>query len=179
MSTTTLKSELRQNRPFHGPEEEAYLSIQRTADGLRRGVSELLKTHGLTSSQYNVLRILRGAGTEGLLSREIGERLVVQEPDVPRLLDRMLERDWVLRERREDDRRCVRVTLTRAGRKLVDSLDAPVQALHLAQFHALGKARLRALLDTLDEVRESTLRRVPPATAPRAAGRGRQPAPTA
>ena len=150
---SSLGAEIHQKAPFHGPEEEAFLSVQRAADLLRRELTDLLKGHALTPSQYNVLRILRGAGPGGRLTGEIGERLVVPDPDVPRLVDRMEKRGWVARRREDDDRRCVRVTLTRAGRKLADSLDAPVQALHLSQWSRLGKARLRALLDALAALR--------------------------
>lgn len=152
-TSRSLGAELHQEAPFHGPEEEAFLSLQRTADQLRRELTDLLKHHHLTPQQYNVLRILRGAGAEGRLTGEIGDRLVVQDPDVPRLLDRMEKREWITRQRQTDDRRCVRVTLTRAGKKLVDSLDAPVQALHVAQWATLGKTKVRALLESLASVR--------------------------
>jgi DNA-binding MarR family transcriptional regulator len=151
----TLHRELQQRRPFDRPEEEGYLAIIRTAELLRRRTAELLKGSGLTLAQYNVLRILRGAGKVGQLTGEIGARLVVQEPDVPRLLDRIEKKGWVSRTRQADDRRCVRVHLTRAGRLLVDGLDAPIHAMHRAQFSALGPAELRALVSALDGVRAS------------------------
>jgi DNA-binding MarR family transcriptional regulator len=144
-----LHAELRRTAPFQSAEEEAYLSVLRTADGFRRGIAQLLKPHGLTPSQYNVLRILRGAGGEGHLIGAIGERLVEQDPDVPRLIDRMEKKGWVVRRREADDRRCVRVTLTPAGRALVGKLDAPMHALHHAQFKALKRPALRELLLTL------------------------------
>ncbi len=156
---STLRAELRQRAPFHGPEEEAFLSLQRTADRLRRQLADLLKAHGLTPPQYNVLRILRGAGAEGHLIGEIGERLVVQDPDIPRLIDRIEKQGWVLRTRQVDDRRCVRVTITRAGRKLTDALDKPVQALHVAQWAHLSRNELRTVLEALEIVRDRALPR--------------------
>jgi DNA-binding MarR family transcriptional regulator len=150
----SLNAELRQDRPFHSAAEEAYLSVQRAADGLRREIAALLKSYELTPTQYNVLRILRGAGKDGHLTGEIAERLVVRDPDAPRLLDRMEKRGLVHRRRQTDDRRCVRVTITPAGRALVDRLDEPVQGLHLQQFKALNRTSLRALIETLAAVRE-------------------------
>ena len=153
MPASTLHDELHQARPFELPEEEAYLAIIRTADLLRRQTAALLKAHGLTLAQYNVLRILRGAGKAGQLTGEIGARLVVQEPDVPRLLDRIESKGWVHRARQADDRRCVRAHLTASGRALVDALDAPMHAMHHAQFATLAPARIRTLLGTLELVR--------------------------
>jgi len=157
--TSPLNAELRQAVPFHSLEEEVYLSVLRTAESIRREVSALLKPHELTASQYNVLRILRGAGTDGQLTGEIGERLVVRDPDVPRLLDRMEKRGLVHRQRQSDDRRCVRVTLTKTGRTLVDRLDQPVQALHLTQFRGASRTALRAMLDTMSSTRARAAKR--------------------
>lgn len=151
---SSLSAELRQVTPFFGLEEEAYLSLERTADRLRRQVADLLKGFDLTLTQYNALRILRGAGEAGYLTGEVGARLVVQDPDVPRLIDRLKKRGWVTRQREAEDRRCVRVTITKAGRKLIDAIDTPMRALHMAQLESLGAARLRALIATLAVVRD-------------------------
>jgi DNA-binding MarR family transcriptional regulator len=153
--SSALDDEIQQTSSA-GQEEEAYLGLERTADLLRAQVAGLLKEHELTPTQYNVLRILRGAGKSGHLTGEIGTRLVVHFPDVPRLLDRMEKRGLVQRRRESDDRRCVRVTLTRAGRELVDRLDAPIQALHIAQLAHLGGPRLRTLIRALGAIRANT-----------------------
>ena len=87
-----MLSELRQNKPFTGPEEELYLSLIRTADMLQRQVNDLLKGAGISHAQYNVLRILRGAGNDGLPCGEIGARMVTLDPDVTPLLDRLVQR---------------------------------------------------------------------------------------
>jgi DNA-binding MarR family transcriptional regulator len=150
----SLTTEIQQHTPFCGLEEEAYLSLERTADGLRRQLAELLKTHDLTPTQYNALRILRGAGVDGHQIGAIGERLVVQDPDIPRLVDRLEKRGWVIRQRQLNDRRCVRVSITKSGLKLIDGLDAPVQALHVEQLAALGPSNLRQLIKSLSVVRE-------------------------
>jgi DNA-binding MarR family transcriptional regulator len=149
-----LSTELQQQSPFAGLEEEAYLSLERTTDGLRRQVAELLRDVELTPTQYNALRILRGAAEGGRLIGEIGARLVVQDPDIPRLVDRLEKRGWVTRQRQIDDRRCVRVTITKSGKKLIDGLDAPMRALHTKQLRALGPVNLRQLIKSLSVVRE-------------------------
>jgi hypothetical protein len=94
-----LQAEIKQSRPFPRPSAEAFLSIVRTAAVLEHQIGEVLRPHGITSTQYNVLRILRGAGARGLCGREIAERLVSRVPDVSRLLDRMEELGLLTRER--------------------------------------------------------------------------------
>ena len=149
----SLRDELQQGLPFSLAQEEGYLAVLRTADVLRRQTAAFLRTRDLTLAQYNVLRILRGAGPAGHLTGEVGARLVVLEPDVPRLLDRIEKKGWISRAREADDRRCVRVRLTGSGRRLVDGLDAPMMALHRAQFAALDARQLEELVQTLEQVR--------------------------
>lgn len=155
----SLQQEIAQSSPFRNLAQESTLGIVRTATLIRRAVGRAVKGSGLTPAQYNVLRILRGAGAEGHLIGEIGERLVVQDPDIPRLIDRIEKQGWVLRTRQVDDRRCVRVTITRAGRKLTDALDKPVQALHVAQWAHLSRSELRTVLEALEIVRDRALPR--------------------
>jgi DNA-binding MarR family transcriptional regulator len=148
-----LATALRQTKPFVSTEEEAFLAVQRTASELNQGIAELLKPAGLTSPQYNVLRILRGAGEAGLACRDISERLVARDPDVTRLLDRMEKQGFIVRARATADRRVVTTRITAKGRELVTKLDKPVSDLHLQQLGHLGQAKLRTLLDLLDEAR--------------------------
>src|SRR6188508_66004 len=108
-----LQAELKQNKPFKSLQEEAMLSITRTAAVLEHGVAQALRPHEITPTQYNVLRILRGAGAEGLCRQEVGERLVRRVPDVTRLLDRMEELGLVGRVRGGEDRRYVTARITR------------------------------------------------------------------
>lgn len=150
----TLRDELRQRKPFTSLEQEAHLSIVRTAALLGDGVEQLLRPHGITGAQYNVLRILRGAEPDGLCRNEIRDRLLTRMPDVTRLLDRMEEGGLVSRERSDEDRRQVRTRLTRAGRRLVDGLDDAVAAMHGHEFRQLDRAQLRTLVELLQLVRE-------------------------
>ena len=149
----SLQSELKQTVPFRSLAEEAHLSVIRTADLLSRAGAQLLKGYGLTGTQYNVLRILRGAGADGLPSGEVGERMITREPDITRLLDRMEARGWVHRRRDPADRRVMRVWITIAGRELTDQLDAPTAELLQRTMAHLGEERLAVLSDLLGTVR--------------------------
>lgn len=117
--------------------QEAFLAVSRAASLLGDDVDRLLAPHGLSQPQYNVLRILRGAGDGGLCRHEIRGRLISRMPDVTRLVDRLAEAGLVARERGEADRRLVRTTITPAGLALLAGLDAPVAALHERQFARL------------------------------------------
>jgi DNA-binding MarR family transcriptional regulator len=151
--SSELRDQIKQATPFRSPEAEAFVNVLRTASVLVGGLVELLRPHELTQPQYNVLRILRGAGTDGLPSGEVGGRMVSREPDVTRLLDRMEARGLVTRARGTTDRRVVQVRLAAAGRALVDALDAPVLALHERQLGHLSGEDLRALSGLLERAR--------------------------
>src|SRR5687767_16007203 len=114
----SIKDDVRQVKPFASREDEVYVSIVRTAASLMRRETELLKGYDLTPPQYNVLRILRGAGRGGLICREIGERMVTYDPDVTKLLDRLETRSLVTRERQQQDRRVIVVHISKEGLKL-------------------------------------------------------------
>jgi DNA-binding MarR family transcriptional regulator len=148
-----LREEIKQGRPFDSLEQEALLSVERTAAVLMHGFADSLKTYGITPTQYNVLRILRGAGAAGLCRNEIRARLVAQVPDVTRLLDRMEDAGLVERERDEVDRRLVTTRITRQGLQLLERLDAPVLEVHRSQLGHLSAAQLRSLIDLLAAVR--------------------------
>ena len=149
-----LGSEIKRKKPFAGAELEAFLNLQRTADALARGLAEALKPAGLSGPQYNILRILRGAGAGGCVCRELGERMVTRDPDITRLLDRLETRDLVARERGREDRRVVKTRVTEKGLRLLESLDAPVADLHRRLLGHLGARRLRALIELLEMARE-------------------------
>jgi len=151
-----LKDEIKQGKPFANPEQEAFLNLQRTADALMRGMEEMLKPTGLTQTQYNVLRILRGAGAEGLLCRQVSERMVTRDPDVTRMLDRLESRGLVTRARDRRDRRSITVRITSEGDRLVSQLDAPVAALHRRQLSHLGDKNLVRLIALLEGAREGS-----------------------
>lgn len=148
-----LHEELKQSKPFAHIEEETHLSIARTAAVLEREFAQLLRPHGITPTQYNVLRILRGAGAAGLCRNELGERLVTPVPDVTRLLDRMADMRLIARQRSDEDRRLVRTHLTAKGLDLVNGLDAAIVAAHRERLTHIGRDRLKALIDTLADVR--------------------------
>jgi len=148
-----LQDEIRQSKPFGSLEQEASLSVERTAAALRHGMAEALKPYGITPVQYNVLRILRGAGVAGLCRHEIGDRLVAQVPDVTRLLDRMEAVGLIARERDARDRRLVTTRITPAGLDLVGRLDEPVARLHRQQLGHLGPEELRQLIALLASAR--------------------------
>src|ERR1700694_935671 len=111
---STVQEEIRQTRPFSSPSEEGVVALARTADLMRRSLTRVIEPHGITLQQYNVLRILRGAGEEGLPTLVIGERMIEQTPGVTRLLDRLEAKGLVARCRGESDRRQVFCRLTPA-----------------------------------------------------------------
>jgi DNA-binding MarR family transcriptional regulator len=130
------------------PEEAAYLDLVRTTDALSRGPARVLKGEDLSSTQYNVLRILRGA-SDGLTCGEIANRMITRDPDITRLLDRLEKRNLISRCRETKDRRMVLTRITPEGLDLLDRLDRPVQEAHRKQLGHLGRERLRALAELL------------------------------
>jgi DNA-binding MarR family transcriptional regulator len=150
-----LRDEIKQTRPFSGPEQEAYLSLGRTWAVLEHAMSEALKPHGITPTQYNVLRILRGAGKIGLCRSEVMERMIARVPDASRLLDRMEGAGLIARARDAEDRRFVTTRITEKGLGLLKDLDEVVTALHRRQFTALDRKGLKTLIELLGLARES------------------------
>jgi DNA-binding MarR family transcriptional regulator len=148
-----IQTEIQQTKPFSILEEEALVSLQRTADRLHWRMSEMLKAHNLSPTQYNALRILRGARDEGRSCSEIAERMINRDPDITRLVDRLERRGLVARSREADDRRVITTRITAAGLKLLDSLDRPVEDLNRKLLGPLGEQRLRTLIQLLDAVR--------------------------
>ena len=149
----TLQEEIRQRKPFVSAEEEALLSIARTAAVLEHAAGEVLKKHGLTITQYNTLRILRGAGPEGLCRNEVRDRLIARVPDATRLLDRLEETGLVTRSREGGDRRFVLSRITAAGLELLARLDPEVAAMNRRLLGHLSQGKLRTLVDLLAEAR--------------------------
>ncbi|MGB2592996.1 MAG: MarR family transcriptional regulator [Candidatus Acidiferrum sp.] len=145
------------SRPLLPVEDRIFISLQRTADALGLQAEQLLKPHGLTGTQYNVLRILRGAEPEGLPCSGIGERMISHDPDMTRLLDRMEKRGLIIRARQTSDRRVVKTRITPAGLALLKGLDQPVRDLHKRQFRHIAAARLKTLAGLLEEVRSCEL----------------------
>jgi len=130
-----------------------FVAFMQIADAFGAQAEQIIKTAGLTAAQYNVLRILRGAGPAGLACREIGERMISRDPDITRLLDRMEKRNLITRKRQSDDRRVVKTFITPHGLELLKILDRPVSALHKRQFQDIAPAKLKTLATVLAEIR--------------------------
>lgn len=147
-----LQAEIKQSKPFRNREHEAILGLLRTAAILDHATDEELRPFGLTHTQFNVLRILRGAGQDGLCGREIGERMITKVPDVPRLLDRLEKAELISRERNSDDRRHVTARITAKGKQLVEAV-GDVSKVE-ARFRKLTPEQLTVLIEALDTIRE-------------------------
>lgn len=152
--SASLAEILKQTKSFSSSQQEAYLSIIRTAAELSHTADRCLKPFKITQAQYNVLRILRGAGDAGLCRNEIRSRMLNAMPDMSRLLDRMEKTGWIERERGLHDRRQVATRLTRSGAQMLDSIDKPLNRLHLRQFRGMSPKNLKRLLASLAEIRE-------------------------
>lgn len=148
-----MAEELKMSKPFAHIEEEAMLSILRTADVIQQRAGAVLKEHDITAAQYNVLRILNGS-EEGLCCREISERLIARDPDITRLLDRMEARQWIKRKRLKADRRVVLACIEKSGVRLLDQLAPRVNAHHLKQFSGWSKKQMQHLTALLQKVRD-------------------------
>jgi DNA-binding MarR family transcriptional regulator len=149
-----LQEEIKQGKPFRSLQEEVFINILLTADTLSRKLSETLKRSGLTPAQYNVLRILRGAGECGHACREIGDRMITKDPDITRLLDRLEDRGLVSRARDERDRRVITVRVTRRGLELLSELDSEVDRFDLKLFEHMSERQLTKLCELLELARE-------------------------
>ncbi|HEV2197431.1 MAG TPA: MarR family transcriptional regulator [Candidatus Acidoferrum sp.] len=148
-----MASKNKPTRPQASLEERIFITLLKMADALGQEAERLTRTAELTGTQYNVLRILRGAGPEGLPCRGIGDRMITHDPDITRLLDRMETRGLLTRERQKDDRRVVKTRITPLGLALLKPLDQSMRDLHKRQFRHMAGARLKALCDLLEEIR--------------------------
>ena len=151
--TSALQREIRQRRPFSSPGQEATLGILRTADVLRRFVSRVLEPYDVTAQQYNVLRILRGAGTDGLPTLTIGERMLEDSPGVTRLIDRLAAKGLVDRARSTEDRRQVLCRITSAGLDLLARIDEPMNGKDDDALKMLTVDEQKQLIRLLDRIR--------------------------
>ena len=148
-----LQKELKQGRPFRSPAEEAFVSILKTADVLRRRMARIVEPHGITPQQYNVLRILRGAHPDPLPTLEIRERMIEEAPGITRLVDRLERGGLIERERSDDDRRRVDCWITAAGLELLAELDDEIDAADEATAAGLTVGEVESLLLALEAVR--------------------------
>ena len=153
-----IHEEIRQSRPFQNPAQEAAIGLMRTADLVRRCVGDIVEPYDITVQKYNVLRILRGAGENGLPTLDIAERMIEEAPGITRLIDRLETKRLVERERCTEDRRRVWCRITGEGLALLKKLDAPIRDAD----HALGALSandLKQLITLLDRARSSFNRR--------------------
>src|SRR5438128_2669885 len=155
MKQSKLQREIGKREPFASVEQEAFLNLQRTADVLMSEIAAALKPAKLSPTQYNVLRILRGAGEEGLACQQIARRMITRDPDMTRLLERLERRGLIKRSKGSEDRRVICTRLTHAGRKILGQLDARVMQAHRKQLGHLGKPRLKSLINILEAVRQN------------------------
>ncbi|HEX8772659.1 MAG TPA: MarR family transcriptional regulator [Pyrinomonadaceae bacterium] len=149
-----LLEEIKQTKPFRTLEDEVFVNLLRTAEAFLWKEAGMLKPYELTLPQYNVLRILRGAEPDGLICREIGERMITRDPDVTKLLDRLEARGLVSRERQENDRRVIVARITGEGLKILNELDGPSLELTGGLLGHLGERKLKTLNNLLEEARD-------------------------
>ena len=151
-----VQDEIRQTKPFSSPSEEAVVALVRTADLLRRALTHIVEPQGLTLQQYNVLRILRGAGAEGLPTLEIASRMIEQAPGVTRLLDRLQAKGRVRRQRSAEDRRQIRCWIEPSGLELLARLDAAMHEAARGFTGPLASTELSGFIHALDTLRAGT-----------------------
>ena len=154
-SSTPLQKELRQRKPFASTAHECVVALMRTTDLLRRQTASVVETSGITLQQFNVLRILRGGGDEGLPTLEVADRMVEQTPGVTRLLDRLEAKGLVRRQRCQKDRRQHLCWITEKGRELLAGLDRPMLQAAETSLKGLSEADQRRLLLLLGTLREA------------------------
>ncbi len=151
-----ILKELQQTKPFRHVEEELFLNIQRTADTLMQELLDILRPAGLSATQYNVLRILRGAGEAGVTCKEIGSRMITRDPDITRMLDRLERRNLLSRARTREDRRFVSICISDEGLALLAELDGPVEERLESMMRHIDQDQMESGIDLLERIRERT-----------------------
>lgn len=149
---SALRDELKKRNPFDSVEQEATLAILRTSDLLENRIARLLREHGLTMSQYNVLRILRGEG-RAMPCLEVASRMIQVAPAITRVVDQLLKLELISKTQSDQDRRVYEIELTASGKKLLGLLDQPVLDMHASLLRSVSKADLKGLIRTLEVAR--------------------------
>ena len=149
-----ILKELQQTKPFRHIEEEIFLNLQRAADTAMQELADVLRPSGVSPTQYNVLRILRGAGDTGVTCKDIAARMITRDPDITRLLDRLERRHLLTRSRAIEDRRFVAIRITDAGLALLADLDGPIEKKQIALMRHMTKDQLSLILELLERIRE-------------------------
>ncbi len=155
MSASRLLAEIKQTKPFPSLEQETVVALLKTVDHLRHIQTEVLGGEDLTDQQFNVLRILRGAGSDGLPTLSVAERLIEQTPGITRLIDRLEAKSLVRRERPDTDRRQVYCFITKTGLEMLARLDPIAEKGAKRVMHHLTKADMQALLKILEKIRDA------------------------
>ena len=154
MATRSLQQELKQSKPFDTPADEALVALMRTATLVRRAIAQRVEPYGISPAQYNVLRILRGAGPDGLPTLGVRDRLVEEAPGITRVIDKLEESGHVARKRAKDDRRVVHCVITNQGLRLLEAMDTLVkETAGLISAGLADDAEQRSLIDLLAKVR--------------------------
>lgn len=164
---SAVQSEIRQSRPFRSTAQEATVALLRTASVVGRALARVIEPWELSLAQYNALRIIRGAGTGGIPTLAIRERMIEEGTTITRILDKLEAAGFIRRERSTPDRRQVLCVATASGRKLLDELDPVVDAADEEAMASLDAAQVEQLIDLLDTVRAANAERGAPRSAAR------------
>ncbi|HEX7808286.1 MAG TPA: MarR family transcriptional regulator [Thermoanaerobaculia bacterium] len=168
----SIQREIKQTRPFAAPTQEAAIALMRTADLVRRSVAAVIDPYDITPQQYNVLRILRGAGAQGLPTLEIAERMIEEAPGITRLIDRLETKSLVLRVRCKTDRRQVFCHITDSGLALLAKLDRPIREAEDESLSVLSEHQLAQLIKLLEKARNGLHATLLQLTLSKAKGQG-------
>ena len=152
--TSKIQSEIKQKRPFRSRQQEAVIALMRTADVVRRRVAAVLEPSGVTPQQYNVLRIILGAGESGIPTLDIADRMIERTPGITRLLDRLEAKRLVRRQRCPTDRRQVLCWITASGLRLLKELQEPVDRADHEAIGSLAAGNLEQFIELLEAVRQ-------------------------
>lgn len=153
VATSRIQDEIQQSRPFRSAGHEGIVALLRTADVVRAYLSGIVEPFGVTLQQYNVLRILRGAGDKGIPTLDIAGRMVEKTPGITRLLDRLEEKGLVKRKRCPEDKRQILCWINAEGQRLLEELDEPVLRADVAALGGISDGDVRSLVALLDDVR--------------------------
>ena len=165
-----VQTEIRQRKPFRSTGQEGTVALLRTASVVRRVIARALEPYGLSPAQYNALRIIRGAGDDGIPTLAIRERMIEEGTTITRLLDKLEHAGLIRRERGAPDRRRVRCFATAAGKRLLDTVDPIVDAADAEAMAALSEHQLEQLIRLLDAVRAANAERAAPRSTLRSSG---------
>jgi DNA-binding MarR family transcriptional regulator len=168
MSRSSVQSEIRQSRPFRSKKQEATIALLRTASVVGRSLSRVVEPWNLSLAQYNALRIIRGAGSGGIATLAVRERMIEEGTTITRILDKLEQSGYIQRERALPDRRQVMCEVTTDGRRLLDKIDPLVDAADEEAMASLSARDVAQLIDLLDTVRAANAERGAPRTMVRA-----------